>query len=41
VESPMDESKRLIDELWAKMMGASDGRDRICQLRTHFSYEAT
>jgi hypothetical protein len=27
VESPMNERKRLLDELWAKMMGASNWSD--------------
>jgi hypothetical protein len=30
VESPMNESNKLLDELWAKIMGASDGSDQIC-----------
>jgi hypothetical protein len=30
VESLMNESNGLLDELWANMMGASDGSDQIC-----------
>jgi len=41
VESPMDESNILLDELWAKMMSAFDESDQICQLHTRFGYEAT
>jgi hypothetical protein len=37
----MDESNILLDELWAKMMGAFDESDQICQLHTRFCYEAT
>jgi hypothetical protein len=41
VESPMDESNKLLDRLWVKMMGASDWSDWICQLRTYFDCNAT
>jgi hypothetical protein len=41
MESPVDESNKLLDELWAKTMGVSDGSDWICQLRTHFGCKAT
>jgi hypothetical protein len=41
MESPVDESNKLLDELWAKTMGVSDGNDWICQLRTRFGCKAT
>jgi len=41
VESPVDKSNKLLDELWAKMVGASDWSDWICQLRASFSWKAT
>jgi hypothetical protein len=41
VENPVDESNKLLDELWAKTVGASDWSDWICQLRAHFSCKAT
>jgi Rieske Fe-S protein len=41
VESLIDKSNKLLDKLWAKTMGASDGSDRICQLCTHFGCEET
>jgi hypothetical protein len=30
VENPMNESNKLLDELWEKIMGACDGSDQIC-----------
>jgi hypothetical protein len=41
VKSLMDESSRLLDELWDKTMGVFDWSDQICQLRTCFGCEAT
>jgi hypothetical protein len=41
VESPMDESNILLNDLWVKMIGVSDGSDQICQLYTRFGCEAT
>jgi hypothetical protein len=41
VKSLMDESNKLLDELWGKMMGAFDGSDQICQICTRFGCEAT
>jgi hypothetical protein len=41
VKSPMDESNKLLDELWVKTMGASGGSDRIYQLYTRFDCEVT
>ena len=36
VESPVNDSNGLLDELWAKIVGASDWSDWICQLHAHF-----
>jgi len=36
VESFVDESNKLSDELWTKTVGAIDWDNQICQLCTHF-----
>jgi len=36
VESLVDESNRLSDELWIKTMGVFDWDNWICQLRARF-----
>jgi hypothetical protein len=41
VESFIDESNKLLDELWAKTMGIFDWSDWLCQLRTHFGCKAS
>jgi hypothetical protein len=41
VESPMDESNILLNDLWVETIGVSDGSDQICQLYTRFGCEAT
>ena len=41
VKSPVDESNKLLDELWAKTMDASDWSDWICQLCIRFGCKAT
>jgi hypothetical protein len=41
VESLVDESNKLLDELWEKKMGVSDGSDYICQLCIRFGCEET
>jgi len=37
----MNERNILLDELWEKTIGASDGSDQICQLHTRFGCETT